>query len=113
MRVVVAGGAGFIGSHLCRRLLADGHEVLCLDNLSTGRAVNIAALEDVPGFRFVEHDIVEPLAVEADAIFHLASPASPPGYLRRPIQTMRVNSEGTLHLLEQVHRNGARFLLAS
>lgn len=113
MRVVVAGGAGFIGSHLCRRLLADGHDVLCLDNLSTGRHENIAALCAEPGFSFVEHDIVQPYSFQADAVFQLASPASPPGYLRRPVETMRVNSEGTLHLLEQARINGARFLLAS
>ena len=85
VRVVVAGGAGFIGSHLCRRLLAEGHEVLCLDNLVTGRRANIAALEDVPGFQFVDHDTIEPLELAADAIFNLASPASPPGYLERPL----------------------------
>ncbi len=113
MRVVVAGGAGFIGSHLCRRLLADGHEVLCLDDLSTGRRVNVAALDDQPGFRFAEHDVIEPFAFEANAVFHLASPASPPGYLRRPVETLRVNGEGTYRLLEQTRANGARFLLAS
>jgi nucleoside-diphosphate-sugar epimerase len=113
MHILVAGGAGFIGSHLCRRLLADGHEVLCVDNLSTGRYVNIAALEDVPGFRFLEHDVVQPLAFATDAVFHLASPASPPGYLRRPVETLRVNSEGTLHLLEGARRGNARFLLTS
>jgi nucleoside-diphosphate-sugar epimerase len=113
MRVVVAGGAGFIGSHLCRRLLADGHEVLCLDNLSTGRRANIAALDDLPGFTFVEHDVTAPLPLDADAIFHLASPASPPGYLARPVETLLVNSQGTLQLLEQAQRNGARFLLTS
>ena len=113
MRVVVAGGAGFIGSHLCRRLLAEGHEVLCLDNLVTGRRANIAALEDVPGFSFVEHDTIEPLEFVAEAIFNLASPASPPGYLERPLETLRVNSEGTRNLLEQAQRNGARFLLTS
>ena len=113
MRTVVSGGAGFIGSALCRRLLAEGHEVLCIDNLSTGRLTNIAALEGAPGFTFVEYDVTLPLSVAADAVFHLASPASPPGYLRRPVETLRVNSEGTFHLLEQARRTGARFLLAS
>ena len=113
MRVVVAGGAGFIGSHLCRRLLAEGHEVLCLDNLSTGRLANIRALQGDPRFTFIEHDVVRPLGFTAQAVFQLASPASPPGYLRRPIETLRVNSEGTLHLLEQARRNDAAFLLAS
>jgi nucleoside-diphosphate-sugar epimerase len=113
MRIVIAGGAGFIGSHLCRRLLADGHEVVCVDNLSTGRRTNIAGLEDERGFTFMEHDVVAPLTLDVGAVFHLASPASPPGYLRRPVETMRVNSEGTLHLLELAERCGARFLLAS
>jgi len=113
MRVVVAGGAGFIGAHLCRRLLADGHEVLCLDNLSTGRRRNIEELEGSGRFHFVRHDVVEPYDFRAEAVCHLASPASPPGYLRRPIDTLRVNSEGTLHLLERSSALGARFLLAS
>jgi len=115
MRVVVAGGAGFIGSHLCRRLLADGHQVLCLDNLSTGRRANIAELEGQPDFVFREHDVTRPLPpeVEADAILHLASPASPPRYLCRPVETLLANSEGTLNLLEAARRSGARFLLAS
>lgn len=113
MRTVVAGGAGFIGSHLCRRLLAEGHEVLCLDNLCTGRHANIRELGADPRFTFIEHDVTRPLGFAADVVFHLASPASPPGYLRRPVETMRVNSEGTLHLLEQARQNGASFLLAS
>lgn len=113
MRVIVAGGAGFIGSHLCRRLLAEGRGVLCVDNLCTGRAGNIRPLLTDPHFSFLEHDIIQPRELRADAIFHLASPASPPGYLRRPIETLRVNSEGTLHLLEQAEASGARFLLAS
>lgn len=113
MRVIVAGGAGFIGAHLCRELLRAGHEVWCVDNLSTGRYANIAELEGVPGFHFLVHDVLQPLALSAEAVFHLASPASPPGYLCRPVETLRVNSEGTYQLLELARAQGARFLLAS
>ena len=114
-KALVAGGAGFIGSHLCERLLRSGQEVVCVDNLLTGRIVNIEHLMDWPGFTFVECDIVEeiPVAPDADAVFHLASPASPPGYVNFPIQTMRVNSEGTRRLLEFAEETGARFLYAS
>jgi nucleoside-diphosphate-sugar epimerase len=114
-KAIVAGGAGFIGSHLCERLLRSGQEVVCVDNLLTGRIVNIEHLMDWPGFTFVECDIIEeiPVAPDADAVFHLASPASPPGYVNFPIQTMRVNSEGTRRLLEFAEQAGARFLYAS
>lgn len=115
MATLVAGGAGFIGSHLCDRLIALGHSVVCIDNLSTGRRGNIAHLLDHPGFGFVEHDLVDPLPVlpSVDRIYHLASPASPPAYQRAPIATLRVNSEGTRHLLELARRDGARLLYAS
>jgi nucleoside-diphosphate-sugar epimerase len=113
MRVLVAGGAGFIGSHLCRRLLNDKHEVVCLDDLSTGRISNISDLGKNPFFTFREHDVTFPIGVQADAVFQLASPASPPGYLKRPIETLRVNSEGTRQLLEIARNGDARFLLAS
>ena len=115
MRVLVAGGAGFIGSHLCAWLLADGHEVVALDNFVTGRRVNLRAIEGCKRFELVEHDLVEgcPVAGAIDRVFHLASPASPPGYQRHPIATMRVNSEGTRHLLDLAAEAGARFLYAS
>jgi nucleoside-diphosphate-sugar epimerase len=113
MRVIVAGGAGFIGAHLCRALLRAGHEVWCVDNLSTGRYANVAALERLPSFHFLEHDVLDPLDLPVEAVFHLASPASPPGYLCRPVETLRVNSEGTYRLLELARSQGARFLLAS
>jgi nucleoside-diphosphate-sugar epimerase len=111
----VSGGSGFIGSHLCGRLLDDGHAVVCLDNLSTGDARNVAHLRDRAGFTFVQTDVTEPLpdVGSVDAVFHLASPASPPGYLRRPVETMLANSVGTHRLLDLARANGARFLLAS
>jgi nucleoside-diphosphate-sugar epimerase len=115
MRTLVTGGAGFVGSHLCERLLATGDEVICLDNLATGRVANIAHLLGNPRFRFVEHDVVEPLPLlpRAHGIYHLASPASPPAYQRLPVETLRVNSEGTRRLLDLAARWGARFLFAS
>jgi nucleoside-diphosphate-sugar epimerase len=115
MRILVAGGAGFIGSHLCDRLLEDAHEVLCLDNYVTGRPENVRHLLSSPRFQMYEADLVDgvPGIGTVDRIYHLASPASPPGYKEHPIETMRVNSEGTRHLLELAERCGARFLLAS
>ena len=115
MKVLVAGGAGFIGSHLCARLLRDGHQVICVDNLLTGSERNIAALAGDPALSFVRHDIAEPLPAEhgVEAIFHLASPASPVGYWTHPFETIRANSEGTWRLLELAEASGARFLLAS
>ncbi|HLG51196.1 MAG TPA: UDP-glucuronic acid decarboxylase family protein [Chloroflexota bacterium] len=115
MRILVAGGAGFIGSHLCDTLLDQGAEVICIDNLITGQAENIAHLHAHPRFQFVQADICSSLPVTGplDRIYHLASPASPPGYLRRPLETALVNSLGTYHLLELARATGARFLLAS
>ncbi len=113
MKIVVTGGAGFIGSHLCEALVAKGHEVICLDNLITGSRSNLENLEGHPRFTFVLHDVVQPLRLEAEAILHLASPASPVGYRTYPIETMKVNSIGTHNLIEEAHRLGARFLLAS
>lgn len=116
--VVVTGGAGFLGTHLCRTLLARGAEVLCIDDLSTGAPPNLVDLRGRDGFEFVEHDITQPLADSRlkrrfDAVFHLASPASPPDYLRLPLQTLRVGSHGTSIALDIAEHTGARFVLAS
>lgn len=115
MRVLVTGGAGFIGSHLCDRLMADGHEVVCVDNLLTGRESNIAHLLDRREFQLLRHDISTPLEPEGtvDRVLHLASPASPADYLTYPIETLRVGSLGTLNALELAKALGAKFLLAS
>ncbi|HEU5368014.1 MAG TPA: UDP-glucuronic acid decarboxylase family protein [Ktedonobacterales bacterium] len=113
MKVLVSGGAGFVGSHLCARLLDDGHSVLCVDNLLTGSKRNIEALLGRPRFTFLEHDVIEPLAFEADAVFHLASPASPVGYMDHPFETILVNSMGTYRVLQRARETGARFLITS
>ena len=115
MRALVAGGSGFIGSHLCRKLIDDGHEVLCLDNFVTGRRVNLVGLEQHSSFDLLECDIISalPPLPRVDRIYHLASPASPPGYQLHPLETLRANSEGTLHLLEKARSDAARFLFAS
>jgi dTDP-glucose 4,6-dehydratase len=114
-RAVVTGGAGFLGAHVCRALRAAEHEVVAVDNLSTGRRHQVADLLDDRGFTLVEHDVVLGLPVEGpvDAVLHLASPASVPEYLARPLETLRVGAEGTRHALELARSNGARFLLAS
>ena len=112
---VVTGGAGFLGSHLCRRLLAEGHRVICVDNLITGRRANIAALEDDPAFRFVEHNVCDFIDIDGpvDYVLHFASPASPIDYLELPIQTLKVGSLGTHNALGLAKEKGARLLLAS
>lgn len=113
MKVVVTGGAGFIGSHLCTRLLDEGHNVLCVDNFITGSERNIKPLRNNPYFAFVQQDVTKPFDFVADAIFHLASPASPVGYMEHPIETILANSHGTYLLLEQAKRQNAMFLVAS
>jgi nucleoside-diphosphate-sugar epimerase len=113
VKVIVTGGAGFIGSHLCARLLADGHQVTCVDNLITGKTDNIAALHQQPNFDYRQQDVIQPFDAQAEAIFHLASPASPPGYLKNPVETALVNSVGTYNMLELARRNNASFLFAS
>jgi dTDP-glucose 4,6-dehydratase len=119
-RAVVTGGAGFLGSHLSETLLASGWDVVAIDNLSTGSLGNVAHLRDDPRFTLLEHDIVQgipldgPLAGRVDAVLHFASPASPPAYLARGIETLEVGAIGTQHALELTRANdGARFLLAS
>ena len=113
MKIVVTGGAGFIGSHLCTRLLDEGHNVLCVDNFITGGERNIAQLRNHPHFSFLYHDVIRPFEFEADAIFHLASPASPVGYMDHPIETILVNSQGTYQMLEQAKKQNAMFLVSS
>ncbi len=113
--VVVAGGAGFIGSNLCRRLLDDGDRVICVDNLETGRTVNIAGLIPHANFRFYLHDIVEPFAIDGpvDRIYNLACPGSPPKYQRDPVHTFQTSVMGAMNLLELAAAKGARVLQSS
>ena len=113
MRVVVTGGAGFLGSHLCERLLADGHDVIALDNLFTGSRLNIAHLFDNPRFEFIRHDVVEPILLEVDRIFNLACPASPIHYQYNPVKTVKTSVMGTLNMLGLAKRVEARILQAS
>jgi nucleoside-diphosphate-sugar epimerase len=115
MATLVAGGAGFIGSFLCERLVRQGQTVICVDNLITGRLDNVAHLRGNPRFTLLRHDITQPIAAaqSLDRIYHLASPASPLAYQRYPVETMQANAEGTRHLLELARQHGARFLFAS
>jgi dTDP-glucose 4,6-dehydratase len=115
VRTVITGGAGFIGSHLCERFLARGHEVVCVDNLITGSEDNVARLRADPRFSFVRHDVSKPLALDGpvDNVLHFASPASPVDYLNYPIQTLKVGSLGTHNTLGLALKKKARYLLAS
>ena len=115
MRFVISGGAGFIGSHLCDRLIAANHRVVCIDNLITGHAENIEHLFDNPNFEFLERDVCQPFTISGhiDRVFHLASLASPVDYLNHPIETLDSGSVGTKNMLELAHKHGCRFLLTS
>ena len=114
-RVVITGGAGFLGSHLCDALIAAGSDVVCLDNFLTGSPANVAHLRSSDRFHLIRCDVTEYLHVPGpvDLVLHFASPASPVDYLRLPIETMKVGSIGTLHALGLAKDKGARFVLAS
>jgi UDP-glucuronate decarboxylase len=113
MRILVTGGAGFIGSHLIDRLMTEGHEVICLDNFYTGRKANVLKWMGHPYFELIRHDITEPIRLEVDQIYHLACPASPVHYQFNPVKTIKTNVMGTLNMLGLAKRVKARFLLAS
>ena len=113
MRILVTGGAGFIGSHLCERLLADGHDVLCLDNFFTGRRANILKLMDNHHFELIRHDVIEPILLEVDQIYNLACPASPIHYQYNPVKTVKTSVMGMINMLGLAKRVHARILQAS
>lgn len=113
MRILVTGGAGFIGSHLIDRLMAENHEVICLDNFFTGHKRNVLQWLNAPNFELIRHDITEPIRLEVDQIYHLACPASPVHYQYNPIKTAKISFMGTMNMLGLAKRVKARFLLAS
>ena len=113
MRILVTGGAGFIGSHLCERLLADDHDVLCLDNFFTGRRANIVHLLDNSRFELIRHDVIEPILLEVDQIYNLACPASPIHYQYNPVKTVKTSVMGMINMLGMAKRVRARILQAS
>ncbi len=112
-RIIVTGGAGFIGSHLCDALIERGHEVIAIDNLFTGRRTNILPLLSHPRFEFIRYDVTQPILLEADQVYHLACPASPIHYQHNPVKTIKTNVLGTIHMLGLCKRVRAKFLLAS
>jgi UDP-glucuronate decarboxylase len=112
-RVLVTGGAGFVGSHLCERLIAEGHNVLCVDNYFTGSKENLGQLLDDPQFEAMRHDVIHPLFVEVDEIYNLACPASPPHYQADPVQTMKTSVLGAINMLGLAKRLKAKILQAS
>src|SRR5229473_1030712 len=113
MRILITGGAGFIGSHLCERLLGEGHDVLCLDNFFTGRRVNINKLLDDHRFELIRHDVIEPILLEVDQIYNLACPASPIHYQYNPVKTVKTSVMGMINMLGLAKRVRARILQAS
>lgn len=113
MNILVTGGAGFIGSHLCKRLYKEGHKVFCLDNLQTGRLKNISELYGKDRFHFIEQDVIKPLDLSVDQIYNLACPASPPHYQENPLQTIRTNFYGAENMLELAKKEHAVILQAS
>ena len=113
MRILVTGGAGFIGSHLCERLLSEGNEVICLDNFFTGRKSNVAHLLDNRNFELVRHDVTEPILLEVDQIYNLACPASPIHYQYNPVKTVKTSVMGAINMLGMAKRVKARILQAS
>lgn len=113
MRILVTGGAGFLGSHLCESLIDKGHEVICVDNFFTGSRKNVAHLLNNPNFELVRHDVTMPLYIEIDQIFNLACPASPVHYQRDPVQTTKTSVHGAINMLGLAKRTGARILQAS
>ena len=112
-RVLVTGGAGFIGSHICERLVEQGHDVICLDNMFTGNKANIAHLLDRQNFEFIRHDVTAPIHLEVDQIYNLACPASPVHYQHDPVQTVKTSVHGAINVLDLAQRCGARVLQAS
>lgn len=112
-RILVTGGAGFVGSHLVDRLMLMGHEVIVLDNFFTGRKNNVAHWIGHPNFELIRHDVVDPFLIEVDQVYHLACPASPPHYQYNPIKTVKTSVMGTINMLGLAKRVKARFLLTS
>ena len=113
MKILITGGAGFLGSHLSRRLVTQGHEIFCLDNLYTGQLKNIADLVDNPNFTFINQDVVQPIDIDVNGIFNLACPASPIHYQSDPVRTIRTNVQGAINVLDLASKMNARVLQAS